>query len=153
MAVYFSFSSLKKMFHFILLWIFSSWEIGILLVFLPECIIFIFFMIYFLATIFSNVIHWHGFLFLCIHSLRILSRLLVLKVKVFIKWNVDIMKMWIILCQFLVCISSVPAARTPIIHFDRLLDFVSWVIGQYYFLFAVIILSVLHLKQLPLFCH
>lgn len=142
------------MFHFILLWIFSSWEIGILLVFVLACIIFIFFMIYFLATIFSNVIHWHGFFFFFVFILLlILSRLLVLKVKVFIKWNVDIIKMWIILCQFLVCMSSVPSARTPIIHFDRLLDCVSWVTGQYFLWFAGFALSVLRLEQLLLFCH
>lgn len=141
------------MFHFILLWIFSSWEIGILLVFVLACIIFIFFMIYFLATIFSNVIHWHGFFFFVSILLLILSRLLVLKVKVFIKWNVDIIKMWIILCQFLVCMSSVPSARTPIIHFDRLLDCVSWVTGQYFLWFAGFTLGVLRLEQLLLFCH
>ena len=54
--------------------------------------------------------------------------------------------MWIILCQFLVCISSVPTARTPIIHFDGLLDSASWVTGQYCLLLAGFTLGVLHLE-------
>ena len=54
--------------------------------------------------------------------------------------------MWIILCQFLVCISSVLTARTPITHFDGLLDFASWVTGQYCLLLAGFTLGVLHLE-------
>lgn len=131
--------------------LFLDGNLGILSIFIPSCIIFLIFL-------------W----FICIHNFQQfdyyihLCRLFFI---LFFFWDfVSVLgstsysfhQMWIILCHFFVHISPAPTARTPITHFDRLLDFLSWVIGLYSFLFACLafffILTVLHLEQLLLLC-